>query len=560
MLSKEDNGLITRTGPGTPAGELFRQYWLPVLLSSELPEPDCTPVRARVLGEDLVAFRATSGTIGLVGNNCPHRGASLFFGRNEEEGLRCVYHGWKFDTAGNCVDMPNEPPESNFKHKIRHTAYPCHEVTGVVWAYMGPRKTPPPFPKLPWTLVPESHHCGTKITEDCNWLQVIEGDLDTAHADFLHFVARPAGNTWPLPYRAPDMEILFTDCGFTKGARRFVSPDRNHWRIYQFLMPNVVLLPAGQESVNYRAIVPMDDEHTMFWNGRYSPTRAMTEDERARPGTTGYSEYQPPTTQPLTNWRLKTTLANNYFMDYEAQRNRRRFSGIPPVKPQDVAMTESMGPIMDRTREHLGTSDAAIIQMRRCIINAAQSPARPGGHAHGSRRPRRVRRPFRVGGPSAGRRLGGGDTKGVAGRFQPAPSVCLKNRLSIARGTGSLSTSSGMSRRTVRMDISGGACPPCSSPPGDAALGCFAAPPSSTAVMATATSSSLPGEGLQRIPTGTGTSLRNPTCESRSPRKRFSPVLGRRRRRRSRTCGPSWSRSGLLTTNIKPGLSGRSPS
>lgn len=372
MLNKEDNDLITTVGPGTPTGDLFRQYWLPVLLSTELPGTDCPPVRARVLGEDLIAFRTTSGTIGLIGNNCPHRGASLYFGRNEEEGLRCVYHGWKYDVTGNCVDMPNEPPESNFKHKIHHTAYPCHEVNGIVWTYMGPRRDAPSFPKLPWTLVPEANHCGTKITEDCNWLQVLEGDLDTVHADFLHFVPG-RGAQWPLPYRTPDIEILFTEAGFTKGARRDHGPDEYHWRIYQFMMPNIVLLPAGQESVNYRVVVPIDDVNTMFWNGRYSTTRPMTEDERSRPGTSGYSEYLPPTTQPLTNWRMAANPENDYLLDYEAQRSKKRFSGILPVKPQDLAMTESMGTIMDRTREHLGTSDAAIIQMRRCILNAAKA-------------------------------------------------------------------------------------------------------------------------------------------------------------------------------------------
>src|SRR5437870_4092419 len=138
MLSVEDNELLTRVGPGTAGGEVIRHYWIPVLLSSELHGPDSAPLRVRLLGEDLIAFRTTSGEVGLVGNNCPHRGASLFFGRNEEEGLRCVYHGWKFDVTGVCVDMPNEPPESNFKHKIQHKAYPCRERNGVVWTYMGP--------------------------------------------------------------------------------------------------------------------------------------------------------------------------------------------------------------------------------------------------------------------------------------------------------------------------------------------------------------------------------------------------------------------------------------
>src|SRR6266545_66394 len=143
MLSKEENEYLCRTGPGTPMGNLLRRYWLPVMLSSEIPDPDCSPVRVRVLSEDLVAFRDTNGSAGLIDAHCPHRGASLFFGRNEDCGVRCVYHGWKFDVTGQCVDMPNEPAESNFKHKIRATAYPCQEHGGVIWAYMGPRNTSP---------------------------------------------------------------------------------------------------------------------------------------------------------------------------------------------------------------------------------------------------------------------------------------------------------------------------------------------------------------------------------------------------------------------------------
>src|SRR5437763_1338512 len=162
MLSKADNELITRTGPGTPTGELFRRFWLPALTSSELPEPDCPPVRLRLLSEDLVAFRDTEGRVGLLGQHCPHRGASLFFGRNEENGLRCVYHGWKFDVAGACVDMPNEPPESNpstglrtgFKNKVHATAYPCVERAGVVWTYMGPPDRMAEPPRLEWARVP----------------------------------------------------------------------------------------------------------------------------------------------------------------------------------------------------------------------------------------------------------------------------------------------------------------------------------------------------------------------------------------------------------------------
>src|SRR5215211_5241267 len=185
MLATKDNEILSRVGPGTPMGELMRQYWIPVLFSSELPAPDGPPLRLRMLCENLIAFRSTSGKVGLVQNACPHRGASLFFGRNEEEGLRCVYHGWKFDVEGNCVDMPSEPAESNFKSKVRATAYPCVERNGIIWAYMGPREVPPPLPELPPNLDPNCRV--TRRLEECNYMQALEGDIDTVHAGFLHF-------------------------------------------------------------------------------------------------------------------------------------------------------------------------------------------------------------------------------------------------------------------------------------------------------------------------------------------------------------------------------------
>src|SRR2546423_4259517 len=197
MLSVKDNDYLCRVGPGTPMGNLMRQYWLPALLSEELPSPDCPPLRLRLLGENLIAFRVTSGAVGFVQNACPHRGASLFFGRNEEEGLRCVYHGWKFDVTGQCVDMPSEPAESNFKDKIRHTAYPCVEKGGVVWVYMGPPEKQPPMLDLEWMRVPDGHRGLSKTFENCNWLQAMEGGIDTSHSSFLHsraHIVTPSAN------------------------------------------------------------------------------------------------------------------------------------------------------------------------------------------------------------------------------------------------------------------------------------------------------------------------------------------------------------------------------
>jgi len=168
MLTREENELLTRTGPGTPMGSLMRRYWVPALFSRELPEPDCPPVQAKLMGERLVAFRDTDGRLGLLGELCPHRTASLFYGRNEECGLRCVYPGWKFDVDGNCVDMPSEPPGRGFQHKIKTTAYPCIERGGVVWTYMGPAELKPEFPSLEWAELPEQHRFVSRHIQECN--------------------------------------------------------------------------------------------------------------------------------------------------------------------------------------------------------------------------------------------------------------------------------------------------------------------------------------------------------------------------------------------------------
>src|SRR5947209_4356471 len=191
MVSLQENEFLCRVGPGAPMGELFRRFWLPALLPDEIPEPDCPPVRLRLLGEDLVAFRDSNGQVGVVGTHCPHRGASLFFGRNEEEGLRCVYHGWKFDVQGNCVDMPNEPAESNFKQKVHATAYPARDWGGLVWVYMGPKELQAELPQLEWTQVPESHRFVSKWYQETNYMQGYEGDIDSSHSSFLHSLLTP---------------------------------------------------------------------------------------------------------------------------------------------------------------------------------------------------------------------------------------------------------------------------------------------------------------------------------------------------------------------------------
>jgi phenylpropionate dioxygenase-like ring-hydroxylating dioxygenase large terminal subunit len=239
MLTIQENEFICRTGPATPMGDLFRRFWVPALLADELPAPDCPPVRVRLLGEDLVAFKDSDGKIGLLDAHCPHRLADLFFGRNEECGLRCVYHGWKFDVNGDCVDMPNEPAESNFKHKVRTTAYPCQEWGGLIWAYMGPKDRQPELPQFEWARVPATHRHIGKIQVECNYLQAVEGDIDNSHVSFLHGLLNPnqllTGSIRVIGDRnvyaqdkAPRFSVKNTDYGIMIGARRNVDAERYH--------------------------------------------------------------------------------------------------------------------------------------------------------------------------------------------------------------------------------------------------------------------------------------------------------------------------------------------
>ncbi len=289
MLSREENDMLCRTGPGTPMGELFRRFWLPVALSRELPKPDCAPVRLRILSEDLIAFRDTEGEVGLLARYCPHRGASLFFGRNEAGGLRCVYHGWKFDVTGACVDMPNEPAECSFKHKILQTAYPTREAGGVIWAYLGPQASMPEMPQLEWTLVPQSHVYANKRFQHCNYLQNLEGEVDSSHVSFLHREFRPekfnaaiAGQVLLASAKdsAPKFLVQDTDYGLAIGARRNWDADQYYWRLTQFLMPSFTLIPSEAGSpINFTAAVPVDETNMVGFTVTWLPDRALNEND-----------------------------------------------------------------------------------------------------------------------------------------------------------------------------------------------------------------------------------------------------------------------------------------
>jgi phenylpropionate dioxygenase-like ring-hydroxylating dioxygenase large terminal subunit len=389
MLNHADNELLTRVGPGTPMGDVMRQYWIPACMSSELPEADGAPLRLRLLGENLIAFRSTSGNIGLLAHACPHRGASLFYGRNEAEGIRCVYHGWKFDLEGRCTDMPSEPAESNFKDKIRARAYPCRERNGIVWTYMGPRQEPPPLPDLEANMLPVGQWAVWTAMRECNWVQALEGDIDTCHLGFLHM-----GSTTPADFaagsfdyytvqdRAPSYRVVDTDYGTMYGTYRPAEADTYYWRFAHFLFPFYTLIPTGILGVQIvlRAWVPLDDEHTMFWSMEAPGTRMRpgSASVRATPngatyaGAGGRVEYLPNTTDWLGRWRLAHNASNDHGIDREAQRLQ-SYTGIDGIHLQDQAITESMGPIIDRSIEHLGSSDAMVIRTRRCLMRAAQA-------------------------------------------------------------------------------------------------------------------------------------------------------------------------------------------
>jgi phenylpropionate dioxygenase-like ring-hydroxylating dioxygenase large terminal subunit len=384
MLNAEDNELLCRVGPGTPMGNLFRQYWLPAIRSDELAAPDCPPLRVRLLGEDLIGFRTTSGAVGLIQNACPHRGASLFFGRNEEEGLRCVYHGWKFDTAGSCSDMPSEPAESNFRSKVHARAYPTRERNGIVWAYLGPRETPPPLPELEGNM---HESCTVTILYRANnWMQGIEGELDTVHAAFLHGGAGKLSELEPgsFPYyearnRAGKFSARETEFGNSYGMYREAEEDTYYWRIGHLLFPCFAMPPGSNVlglNASFIAYVPMDDYNTLEWgvSARLNPAQVrQTMPGPNRPGGGNARNYLPNTSGWHGRFVIDQNLGNDFLIDREAQKNWQSYTGIPGGRQQDMAMTETMGPIYDRSHEHLGTTDQMIIRTRRALINAAKA-------------------------------------------------------------------------------------------------------------------------------------------------------------------------------------------
>jgi nitrite reductase/ring-hydroxylating ferredoxin subunit len=359
MLTKEQNELLTRTGSGTPMGELLRRYWLPVLLSAELPAPDGPPVQVRVLGEELVAFRDTNGRIGLLAEHCHHRGTSLFYGRNEDCGLRCIYHGWKYDVAGNVLDTPAEPAGSTFKDKLRITAYPTHEAAGLVFAYLGPPEKQPLFPSYEWALADPATTRVTKSHQDCNYLQGVEGECDSTHLQFLHWkFVDPTGYMADY-YRRPMLEYATeeTDFGVRLVAVRDKGDGGAYVRASSFVLPTDCWVPARTGSVHF--YVPAeDDAHSWRINLRM----------RVPPG-------EPPGEDRFwdRDYRKLQNAGNHYLQDRAAQRTE-NFTGMGQnFVVHDSAATESMGPIFDRSKEHLGASDRAVIAVRNYLLRTVKA-------------------------------------------------------------------------------------------------------------------------------------------------------------------------------------------
>ncbi len=358
MLRAEQNDMLTRTGPDTPMGALFRRYWIPALLADELPENDGPPVRVQLLSEKLIAFRDTDGRLGLLEEFCAHRRVSLWFGRNEECGLRCPYHGWKYDVTGQCVDLPSEPEENGFRARIKLRAYPLVERGGVLWTYMGPAEHQPDLPEFEFAMVPPEQTFTSKRLQYCNWLQALEGGIDSSHVSWLHrdalrsdpLMQGSRGNQYNMGDMMPRFEVAEHPAGLFIGARRKADGDNSYWRITPWCMPSFTMIPPrGDHPVHGHFWIPITDETCWAWSFDYHPTRALTATERAamRDGKGIHVSYVPGTYIPRAN------RDNDYLMDRAAQKAGLTYSGVMGIAMQDASLQESMGPVVDRSRENL---------------------------------------------------------------------------------------------------------------------------------------------------------------------------------------------------------------
>lgn len=395
MLTREMNELVTRTAPGTPMGELFRRFWLPAVTSAEL-QSDGQPVRLRILHEDLVAFRNSNGQVGIIAAHCSHRLAPLFFGRNEECGLRCPYHGWKFDINGKCVDMPNVSRGNSeaVREQVALKSYPTHEAGGLVWLYMGPIARRPTFPRLEATLVAPTHGHVSRWLQRSNWLAGLEGELDTAHISWLHKhfdqASNPVkgGGSELASDGAPEITLRETNYGFLYGARR-KHPSGHFWRVTQWLAPMFSLIPRMPGDFTAgggRAWVPIDDDNVTTFHFYYRIDAPISPDDQkfldsgvAFPPRLEKGSIRLGGRSPIDTFLPKANLENDYLVDRDYQK-RVNFSGIWGANEQDRALQESMymepgTNIVAREHEHLIGSDAAVVTMRRRLVKMAKALA-----------------------------------------------------------------------------------------------------------------------------------------------------------------------------------------
>ncbi len=386
MLSLEQNRMLTETGPGTLMGAYFRRFWQPVALVEELGEVDGPPIRLNVMGEELVAFRDSEGEVGVLDARCPHRGAHLFFGRNEECGLRCVYHGWKFDRHGNAMDLPNVPADSNLHKTVRTKAYPVREAGEIVWAYMGPaaEKLPggklPELPQLEFALLPPSQRFVTKQLFECNWAQIIEGDLDTAHFSFLHMPAPSVPSTththsqadekrlrWMRDDPMPQFQVLEHECGFVvAGARN--ADGQKYWRMTQFLLPTHGTGPSTLPGETYHGftIVPINDTSAWCYAYSWNPDRPLTNEECTKLAA-GWALV----CETDENYVPVRNVHNDFMIDRDEQKHR-TYTGVKGLAEQDSMIQHSQGPIVDRAREILTGTDAAVVRFRNLMLKGAR--------------------------------------------------------------------------------------------------------------------------------------------------------------------------------------------
>ena len=380
MLTHEENELLCRVEGDAPMGQMMRRYWLPACLAEEVAEPDGDPVRVRLLGEYLVAFRDSEGRVGVMEEACPHRKASLFFGRNEESGLRCLYHGWKFDVAGNCVDMSSEPPGSGLCEKVKHRAYPVEECGGVIWIYMGPADEKPAFQRPIFAPSDTTRIAHLKVVIDTNWAQGLEGAIDSAHSSSLHSSDMPAarvngstatGTAWQRPStdKSPRLQSQETEFGFRYAAIR--RPIQNaatsdYVRVTLFVAPFNVLIPPNNVYNVHQMSVPIDDRHNAIYLTAWTDVGPGVEQEAWRKftGTQLGIDLD-------KQYRKIDNAAKNYGQNRQDMKLG-NFTGIRGFPNQDIAMQESMGAIADRTKERLGASDLAIVEFRRIMVKAVR--------------------------------------------------------------------------------------------------------------------------------------------------------------------------------------------